>query len=63
MTVTHPRLLEKAIRSQTTFITRIEMSLCAIAWGVESTEQQYQFVTRRIRADYKRRVQKKGRAA
>jgi len=61
MTITHPYLLEKAIRSETTFVTRIEMGLCALAWGLESTETQFRFVLRRIRDEYKRRVQKKGR--
>ena len=61
MIVTNPQFLAKAIRSETTFVTRIEMSLCTIAWGLESTERQYQCTVRRIRADYKRRVQKKGR--
>ena len=53
--------LESAIRSETTFVTRIEMGLCAVTWGLESTEQQYRFVLQRIRAEYKRLRNKKGK--
>lgn len=63
MTITHPHLLEKAVRAETTPIERFLMAISASFWGMGFTRHRFEDSFARIRADYKRRVQKKGKRA
>lgn len=63
MTVTHPHLLEKAIKAETTRLGRYLLDVSVRTFGDDIADYLHETTFNRIRADYKRRVQKKGRAA